>query len=136
MRYGRRVATVDDVARIALAFPEVTEGDRHGYRTWSVRKKTFAWERPLTRADVERFGAAMPPDGPILAVRVEDLIEKEAILQERRRGFFTMAHFDGYPALLIQLRTVGTRMLREALTDAWLACAPHTLAERYLARRG
>ncbi len=67
-------------------------------------------------------------------MRVEDLIEKEAVLAERRRGFFTIVHFDGYPAVLIRLRTVAPGRLREALTDGWLACAPAALAKSFLAR--
>lgn len=44
-------------------------------------------------------------------------------------------HFDGYAAVLIQLRVVGTRVLRDAIEDAWLACAPPALAEEFLATK-
>ena len=128
-------ATLDDAAEIALALPEVTAGESRGWRTWSVGKKNFAWERPFTKADIKRFGDATPPDGPILAVRVEDLAEKEAVLAEGGKGFFTIPHFDGFAAVLIQLKSVGKRNLRDAILDAWLACAPPRLAEEYLARR-
>jgi hypothetical protein len=127
------VPTFEDTARIALALPEVAEGVHHGHRTWAVRGKGFAWERPFSKADVKRFGDATPPDGPILAVRLEDLAEKEAVLAAGHRGFFTIPHFDGYPAVLIQLRVVGVRALREAIVDGWLACAPDALAEEYVA---
>ena len=127
------VVSLEEVARQALALPEVTEGERHGTRTWSVAGKVFAWERSFSKADVKRFGAATPPEGPILAVRVEDLGEKEAVLAAGTRGFFTIPHFDGYPAVLIQLKAVTRRPLREALVDAWAACAPSRLVEEHVA---
>ena len=80
-----------------------------------------------------RAGDATPPKEPILAVRVLDLNDKEAVLAEGRRGVFTIAHFDGYPAVLVELRSVGTRVLRQAIEDAWLACAPPPLASAFLA---
>jgi hypothetical protein len=133
------MATLADVARIALALPEVAEadGDR---RSWSVtapgtKPKVIAWERAFSKADIKRYGDQTPPDGPILALRTADLAEKEAILGQGRRGFFTIPHFDGYAGYLIQLTSVTKTALREAIVDAWLAVAPPTLAEQYLSRR-
>lgn len=128
------MTTFDDVARLALALPETTQTESRGSRTWQVAGKAFAWERPFSKADIKRFGEQTPPDGEILAVRVEDLGEKEAVLAAQTEGFFTIPHFDGYAAVLILLRKVPDKALREAITDAWLTRAPAKLAREYLGR--
>jgi hypothetical protein len=135
-RYGGIVATIDDVAVLASQLPDVTEGERHGTRTWFVGRKAFAWERPFSKADLRRFGDQAPPDGPILAIRVADLGEKEALLAAHPESFFTIPHFDGYAAVLIELPKVSAPALREAVTDGWLACAPPALAEEFVRRPG
>ena len=129
------MVTLDEVAALAMRLPEVVEGESRGARTWSVAGKGFAWERPFSKADIKRFGDETPPDGPILAVRVEDLGEKEAVLAAQPKGFFTIPHFNGYAAVLIQLRTASRKAVKDALLDAWLACAPPRLTEPYRKRR-
>ncbi len=131
-----RVVTIDDVAQVAMALPDVTEGERHGNLTWFVNSKAFAWARPFSKADIKRFGDATPPEGPIVAVSVADLADKEAILSTSSDAFFTIPHFDGYSAVLIQLTNVTKKTLRDAIIDAWLARAPRRLADEYLADAG
>jgi len=127
--------SLDVAARLAGDLPEVSEGRRFGHRTWYVNGKAFAWERPFSKADIKRFGEQTPPSGPIMAVAVADLHEKEAVLAANGEAFFTIEHFAGYPAVLIQLDRVSRKALKEALVDGWLSCAPPALAQEFLSRR-
>lgn len=129
------MVTIDDVARLARELPDVTESERHSNRTWFVAGKAFAWERPFSKADLKRYGDEPPPEGPIVAVRVADLGAKAATLDAHPRGFFTIPHFDGYAAVLIQLRTVTKRALHDALIQGWWACAPPALAKQHVRAR-
>jgi hypothetical protein len=125
------MATFDDVAAIALGLPETSEGTSFGSRAWKVKDKTFVWERPLRRSDLEALGDTAP-DGPILGVRTEHLVAKEAILASNPDVFFTTPHFDGYPAVLVQLDKISVEDLTEVTVEAWLARAPKRLADAYL----
>ena len=133
------MVSLDDVARIATQLPEVVEIERHGSRAWALPAatkrgpKVFAWERPFSKADIRRYGDETPPEGPILAIRVADLHEKQAVLTANPDAFFTIPHFDGYAAVLVQLDAVTEEALAEAVLDGWLTCAPPELAERYRA---
>ena len=129
------MVTLEQAATMALALPESVEGDRYGRRSWSVATKTFAWERAFSKADIKRYGDVAPPEGPILAARVADLHDKEAVLAAAETGFFTIPHFDGYAAVLVQLKSVRRRALHDLLVDAWLACAPGDLAASYVSRK-
>jgi hypothetical protein len=126
------MVTIDDIGRVAMELPEVTEGERHGNLTWFVGGKAFAWVRPFSKADIKRFAETPPPDGPIVAVRVADLMEKEGLLASSPKGFFSIPHFDGYAAVLINPKTVTKKAMRDAVIDAWLATAPHHLVDTYL----
>jgi hypothetical protein len=128
------MATWDDVRQLALALPQTVEGSSpEGFLTWSVKSKTFAWERPLRRGDLEALGDAAP-QGPVLAARVPDLGAKEALLAEAGDSYFTTPHFNGYPAILVRLDRIAVPDLEELLVEAWLASAPRRLAAGCLDR--
>ena len=123
--------TFDDVRRIALALPETSEKESWGHASWRVKDKGFVWERPLRKSDLDALGDAAP-DGPLAGVRVEDLMAKEALLAGDPDVYFTTPHFDGYPAVLVQLDRISDDELTEAIVEAWLNRAPPKLAQKYL----
>ena len=125
---GRARAGWDDVARLATALPEVTEGPG---RQWSVRRKLFVFERPLRRADLAFLGDRAPAEPP-LGAWVPDLGVKEALLGSQPAAYFTTPHFDGYPMVLARLDALDPAELGELVVDAWLTRAPRTLARRWL----
>jgi len=128
------VADWKEVRKIALALPETSERPMYGWASWCVRDKLFAWERPLRKSDLEALGKAAPT-GPILGVRVENLIAKEAKLDAMSGVCFTIPHFDGYPAILIRLPKISAKRLEDLIVEAWLARAPKKVAKAFLAPR-
>lgn len=126
------MATWRDVRRHALALPESCEGiSSEGLRTWKVRKKLFAWERPLRRSDLVALGDGAPK-GAILGLRTADLEMKDVLLGSDPSVYFTTPHFDGYAAVLVRLPAIAPEALREALIEAWLASAPKRVAQAFL----
>ena len=134
LRTLRSMADWDDVDRLARALPGVDESTSYGNRAWKVKDKAFAWERPLRRSDLEALGDDAP-DGPILGVRVEHLVAKEALLADDPGVYFTTPHFDGYPAVLVRLGAIERGELEELLAEAWLCRAPKRLAKAFLDER-
>jgi hypothetical protein len=126
------MATWDDVRRIALSLPETAEQLKWGRPHWVVRDKLFVWERPLRRSDLAALGDAAP-QGQILGARVEHLVAKEALIADNPDVYFTTPHFDGYPAVLVQLEKIDGDELEELTVEAWLSRAPKRLAKEYIA---
>jgi hypothetical protein len=126
------MATWNDVRRIALALPETTEETAFGGAFWKVKKKGFVWERPLRKSDLAALGA-LAPKGEILGVRTADLDMKELLLARNPDVYFTIPHFDGYPAVLVKLGSIRIGELKDIILEAWLARAPEKVADAYLA---
>jgi hypothetical protein len=128
------VATWDDVRRIALSLPEATERTSRDNAQWRVKDKLFVWERPLRKSDLAALGESAP-DGPILGARVEHELEKQVLIQNDPGVFFTTPHFDGYPAILVQLDRISVDDLEEVVVEAWLCRAPKRLVAEFEASR-
>ncbi|HWT07034.1 MAG TPA: MmcQ/YjbR family DNA-binding protein [Xanthomonadales bacterium] len=128
------MATWGQVRRYALALPGVVEETSFGHAAWKVNKKLFVWERPLRKSDVAALGDTAPT-GPILGVRSADLEMKEALLRSDPHVLFTTPHFDGYPAVLVQLDKISAKNLKQLIVEAWLGRAPERSVREYLASR-
>ncbi len=130
--YARRVASWEDVRRVALSLPDTGERFMHGSQGWHVHTKGFVWERPLRKADLRALGDAAPR-GPILGVRVEHLQAKEALIADAPDIYFTTPHFDGHASVLVRLERIPLDELQELIVEAWLTRAPKRLTRDYIA---
>ena len=111
------MATEDDVRRIALSLPETTEKPWFNTPGFRVKDKGFL------RIRSEAEGA--------LVVFVADLGEKDALLASDPAKFFTTPHYDGYPAVLVDLAAIDVDELRELITDSWRLKAPKRVLKAF-----
>ena len=123
------MATQEDVRRIALALPETVEGTDSFAFSVPVKGKHrgYAW---VWQERVHPKKARVPNAG-VLAVRVANLDEKDMLLTIDERKFFTEAHYNGFPAILVRLEAVEPWELEELLTNAWRCMAPKALVAQY-----
>ena len=129
------MATWSEVRRLALALPGTTEESRaNGQRAWVVNGKFVAWARPLRPSDIAALGENAPT-GAILGLRTPDLDMKDVLLASDRGVFFTIPHFDGYPAVLIRLGKISSKQLKDVILEACLARAPKRAVKAFLAEK-
>jgi hypothetical protein len=116
------MADADDVRRLALALPHVTEIDSDGF-DFRVGDKGFVWSYP------ERTpGRPRRIRTDIAVLFVGDEAEKQALLLGEPELFFTTPGYDGWPLVMLRLAEVDVRRLTELVTDAWRMRAPDEIA--------
>ena len=120
------MATRADVRRIAMSLPETEEGDDRF--AFSVRNrdklKGFAWVW-MERIQPKKPRIANPG---VLAIRVANEGQKEALISAEPKKFFTEPHYNGFPAVLVRLDAVTVADLKVLITEAWRCQAPAALA--------
>ena len=111
------MATQADVRRIARALPGTMEGTRRFAFFVDVKgkEKGYAWVW-LERVDPKKARVANPA---VLAIRVKNLGQKDALIAAEPKKFFTEPHYNGFPAVLVRLKEVRAADLRILLRDAW-----------------
>jgi len=126
------MATRADVRRIAMSLPKVQEGKDHF--AFSVpnkgKLKGFAW------VWMERVIAKKPrvANHSVIAVRVANVGQRNAMLSADPVKFFTEPHYAGFPAVLVRLDAVTVADLKVLLAEGWRCMAPPDLAERKKAK--
>jgi hypothetical protein len=122
------MATQADVRRIALSLPAVEEaGDGFAFSVARKGKlKGFVW------VWMERVVPKKPrvPNPGVIAVRVANEGQKNALLSADGKKFFTEPHYDGFPAVLVRLDAVSVADLKVLIAEAWRCQAPAELAQR------
>ena len=137
-----RAAVPEDVERICLSLPETWLGVSWGDRpTYLVKHRVCDGERQGRGFVIHRAphrSAINPATGALyedlLVIRTPSEADKVALTEDRATPFFTIPHFNGYNAVLIQesrLAEITAGELREVITDAWRAVAPRRLVKEF-----
>ena len=119
------MATQADVRRIAMSLPETVEGDdRFAFSIPNKGKlKGYAWVW-MERMQPKKPRIANPG---VLAIRVANEGQKEALISAEPTKFFTEPHYNGFPAVLVRLAEVNVKELRTLLEEGWRCQAPKEL---------
>ena len=112
------MATWDDVRRLALALPEAEENTTYGKPAFKVAGRAFAWESPHEQNS--------------LVLRC-DPAERPLMIESNPDVFFTTAHYNGYPMVLVHLEHADTEELADRIEESWLRTAPKKLVDAYAA---
>ncbi|MEN3309516.1 MAG: hypothetical protein V7603_5718, partial [Micromonosporaceae bacterium] len=131
---GSQPARAEDVHELASTMPYVTveygTGDNPVYQ---VGRKSFIFFRN-PRPD------AVDPDtgeryADVIVFWVGSEADKQALVQDETSPFFTTAHFDGHPSVLLRASRIGEltrKELAEVIQDAWLSRASARRAAAWL----
>jgi hypothetical protein len=122
---GSQPARIEDVHELALGLPHVTvdygTGDNPDYQ---VGGKSFVFFRTPRPDAVDAETGERHSD--VIVFWVASEADKQSLVQDESSPFFTTAHFDGHPSVLLRARRVGelTREeLAEVVQEAWLSRA-------------
>lgn len=132
-----RKARPEDVDDICGGLPETELGTSWGDRpTWKVPKgakgRGFVLYRSPHKSAVDPDTGEVYDDLVVITTPTE--VEKHALVEDDTTPFFTIDHFNGYAAVLVQqsrLGEISRDELAEVITDAWAAKAPKKLVREF-----
>ena len=100
---------------------------------YQVGRKSFIFFRNPRPDAVDPVTGERYPD--VIVFWVETEADKQALVQDGTSPYFTTAHFDGHPSVLLRASRIGelTRgELAELVQDAWLSRASARRAATWL----
>ena len=130
-------ASPSDIDVICRSLPEVelgvSWGDRPTYKVPRGPKgKGFLLYRAPGKTAMDPITGEMFNDLLVISVPSEEA--KNALVHDPSSPFFTIDHFNGYNAVLVQqsrLCEIERDFLTEILTEAWASKAPKALVKEY-----
>jgi hypothetical protein len=133
-----RRARVEDVHDLARRMPHVTvlHGPQ-GNPIYQVGGRSFVFFRNPRPDAVDAETGERYPD--VIMFWVTSEADKQALVQDEASPFFTTAHFDGHPSVLVRGSRIGeltVQELTEVIQDAWLSRASAARAAAWLSARG
>ena len=135
---ARRRATVGDVHELAAAMPHVTvyPGTENN-PVYQVGGKSFIFFRnPRPDAVDPRTGERYTD---VIVFWVASEADKQSLVADESTPFFTTAHFNGHPSVLVRAAALDqlTRdELAEVIQEAWLSRASPRRARMWLEANG
>lgn len=108
--------TWKDVTRIALSLPKTEVSTSYGTPSVKVAGKGFL------RLRTEAEGGL---------VVLCDFDRKEELLGRKDPAFYTTPHYDGYPAIFVNLKKVRRAELVDLITESWRRKAPVRLLREF-----
>src|SRR5438552_2630147 len=128
------MATQKDVRRIALSLRGAEQvSGRFAFAVPNKGKlKAFVW------VWMERVNLKKPrvPNFDVIAVRVANLDERDRLLAADSTKYVIDPHYEGFPAVLVRLKTVRVADLKALLSEAWRCQAPVDLTQPTKKNRG
>ena len=132
-----RRAKVSDVHELAAAMPGATRYPDRDRAVYQVGGRSFVFFR------TPRPDAVDPDTGEryddVILIWVGSEADKVALVSDPGTPFFTTAHFDGHPSVLIRssrLAELTYDELAEIVQDAWLAQASGRRGRLWLESHG
>lgn len=128
-----RKARPADIDEICGALPQTELGISWGDRpTWKVPRgdkgKGFVLYRAPGKTAIDPGTGEMYDDLVVIVTPTE--VEKNALVEDDTTPFFTIDHFKGHAAVLVQqsrLGEISRDELAEVITEAWATKAPRRL---------